>query len=455
MKSFKKFVFITLTLLLLIAVLAIINTQSFEDLRYSRVNFYMLGFFSVISFCYIYIYEKMILKKIKTIKTYGISIASVFFLNMVFSSLCIYLFFKNSDYEVIIFQSTLSVCVFLLIVFVFEIYKKSLPKESITLNEKSSSILLLILKTALLLSFFLLIMICGPLINQVPQKEIIEMTVRVLLSSFQITLISFIILRLFYISNYFRKNVVIGVLFSSVISSLLSIYLNTLLGEILLLHFTLFFLVCLFCCSLIVIMLLYKSKIQNLSLSFSKKETEYLQLKNQINPHFLFNNLNILIAFIETNPQKAIEFGHHLSNVYRHYLKNDDNDFVLLNDELQFISEYLAIFKAKFESGFTFEFEKEPSTTQYILSLSLQELIDNIFKHNILDKENPVVIKIMIHQNELIINNTKISKEAVISTKKGLENINKRYNLLTKKEITVTDNENLFEVKIPILHLTK
>ena len=85
----------------------------------------------------------------------------------------------------------------------------------------------------------------------------------------------------------------------------------------------------------------------------------------------------------------------------------------------------------------------------------MQELIDNIFKHNILDKENPVVIKIMIHQNELIINNTKISKEAVISTKKGLENINKRYNLLTKKEITVTDNENLFEVKIPILHLTK
>lgn len=415
----------------------------------------MFGFFSIISFCYVYIFEKLILRKYKAIKIYVIPIGSVFLMILFFSFLCTYFLFENTDYEVIIFQSTLAVCIFLLIVFVFEIYKKTLQKEIITFNEKISYYVGLIVKTALLLSFLLFIMICGPLINQVSQKEIIEMTARVFLSSFQMVLISFIILTLFYTIVYFRKNVAISVLLSSIISGITNTLLNILFGEILLMHFIVFFSICLFCCSLIVIMLLYKSKIQNLSLSFSRKETEYLQLKNQINPHFLFNNLNTLIAFIETDPEKAIEFGQHLSNVYRHYLKNDENDFVILKDEIQFISEYLAIFKAKFESGFTFEIKNQASSTQCILSLSLQELVDNIFKHTILDVENPIAIKISIHQNELIISNTKIRKEVAHSTKKGLENINKRYNLLTKKEITITDYDTFFEVKIPILHLTK
>ena len=68
--------------------------------------------------------------------------------------------------------------------------------------------------------------------------------------------------------------------------------------------------------------------------------------------HFLFNNLNTLISFIEVNPTKAIDFGHNLANVYRHYLKRQDEDFVLLKDELLFIKEYLEIYKAKFENGF-------------------------------------------------------------------------------------------------------
>lgn len=202
-------------------------------------------------------------------------------------------------------------------------------------------------------------------------------------------------------------------------------------------------------------MLVYRNKIQSLSFSFSKKESEYLQLKNQINPHFLFNNLNTLIAFIEINPQKAIEFGHHLSNVYRHYLKVENDDFVKLANEIDFTKEYTAVFKAKFEDGFAFKIINEANENQYILSLSLQELIDNIFKHNVLDAKNPIAIEVQINQNELIIKNTKNNKQANHSTKKGLENINKRYNLLTKKEITIIENDTFFEVRIPILYLTK
>ncbi|MDR6968440.1 hypothetical protein J2X31_002463 [Flavobacterium arsenatis] len=394
-------------------------------------------------------------KKIKPLKTYSFSIVSVFTITLLFSLFWRYFLFHNSNYDVAFLQSTLAVCIFLLIVFVIEIYKRSLQKEVIIINQKPIFFFSIFLKIVLIVSFLLFIMIVSPLLNRFPLPKIVDMTGRVCLFSLQFTLISFIALRMFYNFDYFRKKIVIGVFLASVVSSFLNLFLNFFWGENGILHFSLFFLICLFCCSLTVIMLVYNNKIQKLSLSFSKKETEYLQLKNQINPHFLFNNLNTLIAFIETNPQKAIAFGHHLSNVYRHYLKNDDNDFVHLKDELQFILEYQAIFKAKFESGFAFEIENEASPTQYILSLSLQELINNIFKHNILDTQNPIAIKISIHRNELIIRNTKIKKETVHSTKKGLENINKRYELLTKKEITVTDNDTFFEVKIPILHLTK
>lgn len=454
MKSFKKFVFITLLPILLIAIVAFVKTWSLDDLRYPHINLYALGLFSIISFCYVYIFEKLI-QKFKLLTSYSFSIFSVFTITLLFSLFWEHFIMDSSNFVIAIFQSTLAVCIFLLIVFVFEIYTKSLQKEKITINEKPLILIYLILKIALIISFFLFVMVITPLLDQFSSREIVWMTIKVLLFSLQFTLISFLVLRVFYYFNYFRKNIAIGVFLGALVSGFFNLFLNIFWGENGILHFSLFFLICLFCCSLIVMMLVYRNKIQNLSLSFSRKETEYLQLKNQINPHFLFNNLNTLIAFIETNPQKAIAFGHHLSNVYRHYLKNDENDFVLLKDEIQFISEYLAIFKAKFESGFTFELENEGSEQKYILSLSLQELVDNVFKHNILDAENPIAIKISIHLNELIISNTKISKEAIHSTKKGLENINKRYNLLTKKEITVTDNDTIFEVKIPILHLTK
>ncbi len=292
-------------------------------------------------------------------------------------------------------------------------------------------------------------------VNEFKPQQIATIILNVVAFNLTIALVSFVSLAFFYSIFYFRKNVILATFLASLLSGALNFYLNYFIHKNIFIGYPQLFAMCFFCCFLITIIIVYRNKIQKLSLSFSKKETEYLQLKNQINPHFLFNNLNTLIAFIEINPQKAIAFGHHLSNVYRHYLKNDEHDFVLLKDEIQFISEYLAIFKAKFESGFAFEVENEASTTQYILSLSLQELVDNIFKHNILDIENPIAIKISIHQNELIISNTKIRKEAVHSTKKGLENINKRYNLLTKKEITIIDNDTFFEVKIPIIHLTK
>lgn len=191
-----------------------------------------------------------------------------------------------------------------------------------------------------------------------------------------------------------------------------------------------------------------KTKLENLNV---KKTQEYQELKNQINPHFLFNNLNTMISFIEENPKKAIEFGHHLAGVYRHYLKNTNEDFISLTDELSFIQNYLDIYKAKFNNSLDFTIPTEISKSDFILSSVLQEIIDNIFKHNIIDAEHIMKIEISKENDFLIINNSKVLKNKVDSTKMGLNNISKRYELLTNQKLIINDSDIAFEVQIPIL----
>ena len=178
---------------------------------------------------------------------------------------------------------------------------------------------------------------------------------------------------------------------------------------------------------------------------------EYLDLKNQINPHFLFNNLNILIAFIEENPKKAIDFGHHLSSVYRHYLEVNEEDFIKLEKEIEFISDYLNVGKAKFHENLNYSIPLSNGLQGYILNHSLQEVIDNVFKHNIIDDQHSLHLEIKIQSNHLVIKNNKHSKVNVQSNHSGLDNIKKRYFLLTQKEVIVIQTDKYFEIYLPIL----
>jgi two-component system LytT family sensor kinase len=194
-------------------------------------------------------------------------------------------------------------------------------------------------------------------------------------------------------------------------------------------------------------------KKENLNLSVSKIQIsqEYQELKNQINPHFLFNNLNTMISFIEENPKKAIAFGHHLAGVYRHYLKNSNEDFISLIDELSFIQNYLDIYKAKFNNSLEFTIPANILKSDYILSSVLQEIIDNIFKHNVIDAENIMKVDISKEDDLLVIKNSKVLKNKIDSTKMGLNNISKRYELLTNQKLIINDSDIAFEVQIPIL----
>ena len=163
--------------------------------------------------------------------------------------------------------------------------------------------------------------------------------------------------------------------------------------------------------------------------------------------------MNVLVSFIELDPKKAIDFGHHLSNVYRHYLKNQTEDYVSLQGEINFITEYLSIYKAKFEKGFSYKMPQQIAENQYILPNCLQELIDNIFKHNVVEEEIPLEIEIFLQLNTLVIQNTINKKEVEIASNFGLENIKKRYLLLTNNDIQIIETLTHFSVKIPILEL--
>ncbi|RZJ71117.1 histidine kinase [Flavobacterium sp.] len=193
------------------------------------------------------------------------------------------------------------------------------------------------------------------------------------------------------------------------------------------------------------------SLIKKLGKSFNKKQSEYESLKRQVNPHFFFNNLNMLLSFVESDPQKALEFGRRLSNVYRKFLNKEDEDFVALADEMAFITEYLEIYRAKFATAFSQKIEVDANSRDFILADSLQEIVDNIFKHNIVEDENQLLIEIFTEDRNLIVRNSVIAKKGVNSNGIGLENIKKRYELLTDQTFSVSKNEDFFVVSLPIL----
>lgn len=455
MKTVKKFALITLLPVVLIALISIMISQSLEDVGSFRINFMLLGYFAIISFSYVYIFENQKSSNKTLITTYIDSIVILSILLFIFCAATFHYLFEGFKLTIAVFQTILGICIFLTIAFALEIYKQSAHKNVLTVIEKPFYFVKLILRVSIVLSIILFVLTSDSYLDNFVSQPITDIITTIMLFNLTVTVVSFATLAALYNILYLRKKIILGTSVAAFISGILILYLNHFLNRNVYIGYPQLFFMCFFCCFLITVQVVYRNKIQNLSLSILKKETECLQLKNQVNPHFLFNNLNTLIAFIEINPQKAIVFGHQLSNVYRHYLKNENDDFVLLADELEFISEYMAIFKAKFDSGFDFNLENQATPQQYILSFSLQELMDNIFKHTILDVENPISIIISISTNELLVKNTNHKKVVQNSSKKGLQNINKRYQLLTQKEITIKENTKFFEVRIPILNVTK
>ena len=182
-------------------------------------------------------------------------------------------------------------------------------------------------------------------------------------------------------------------------------------------------------------------------------EINYSLLKKQLSPHFLFNNINVLTGLIEESPYKAIEFSQSLSNVYRYFLDNEKNDVIKLKDEIKFAESYLELMRMRFEDGVQLRLDvNEEALEKYILTNSLQQVLENIFKHNEVSYEVPMEIEICSENNYLQIKNKKNKRYSeFIRRGIGINNIMKRYAFISNSEVEIEESENLYIIRLPLL----
>ncbi|MBN3521026.1 histidine kinase [Algoriphagus lutimaris] len=200
-----------------------------------------------------------------------------------------------------------------------------------------------------------------------------------------------------------------------------------------------------------------KSQLETERLHKEQAETLFQNLKHQISPHFLFNNLNTLNSLIHESPEVASKFLSVFSEVYRYSLQHQDEELVTLENELNMIESYLFLLKKRFEDSFksTIEVSKE-ARTKYIPPMSLQLLVENAFKHNIAEVANPLNINIFVENDVLVVeNNLQLRKKKNPSTRIGLVNLSERYRLLGQSLPSFEKEGTIFRVSLPLLNIGK
>lgn len=188
----------------------------------------------------------------------------------------------------------------------------------------------------------------------------------------------------------------------------------------------------------------------------STSQAEIQLVKSQINPHFLFNNLNVLSAMVLKDNPAANKFIEEFASVYRYVLNNQDKEVVPLSTELEFINSYLFLLKKRFSEGLNIAIDiPDHYRSWHIVPAALQMLIENAIKHNIVSTSKPLHISIRANGKGTITvaNNLQRRKSVEHSTSIGLNNIYKRYKLISGKEIIINSNEESFEVVLPLLRL--
>jgi LytS/YehU family sensor histidine kinase len=176
-------------------------------------------------------------------------------------------------------------------------------------------------------------------------------------------------------------------------------------------------------------------------------------LKNQVNPHFLFNSLNTLSSLVNTEVAVAGQFIAKLSVIYRYILDNSSKLLVPLSEEIEFIKDYYYLHQIRNEGKIKLEINIDLDGYSFkIIPISLQLLIENAIKHNMATQDKPLIINVYIKEKSIVVKNN-IQKMAtqVVSTKIGLKNLNERIRLVTGKEIVVTEHEGNFLVNIPLI----
>jgi hypothetical protein len=182
-------------------------------------------------------------------------------------------------------------------------------------------------------------------------------------------------------------------------------------------------------------------------------KTNLALLKNQISPHFLFNNLSVLTSLVYKNQDKAVDFINELSKVYRYVLYSNNSELVTLQDELEFLSHYIYLLKIRFENSISIDIKIDENQKQsYVLPLCLQMLVENTIQHNVASQANPLKVSIYTNNNSIIVENTvRPRSDLNESSKTGLNNIQSRYSFFTDEKIEIVSNDKIFKVILPLI----
>lgn len=186
-------------------------------------------------------------------------------------------------------------------------------------------------------------------------------------------------------------------------------------------------------------------------------EAELQALKLQIDPHFVFNNLSVLSELIIQDQKLGYEYAENFSKIYRYMLVNSRKNFIALHEELSFLQSYIFLIKQRIGDGVLFEISVDNAfKSMNILPLTLQLLVENALKHNKTQKSNPLKIIIYVNEkNELVVENTLLPIDIrEESSRIGLNNIIRRYRLLSDSQPIVTKEATLFRVQVPLIKLS-
>ncbi|WP_340202606.1 2TM domain-containing protein [Ascidiimonas sp. W6] len=196
-----------------------------------------------------------------------------------------------------------------------------------------------------------------------------------------------------------------------------------------------------------------KNKIKEQKIIAGTASAQFDALKNQLDPHFLFNSLNVLTSLIEEDPIAAQKFTTALSKIYRYVLEQKNKELVTVQEEIDFAKLYVRLLKMRFEDSIIFEIpERLTNPEAKVVPLSLQLLLENAVKHNVVTPSAPLKVVIKEENGNLIIQNNLQPKQVLKkSTGVGLMNIRQRYGILTHRQVEIEKDNQVFRVKLPLL----
>jgi len=184
-----------------------------------------------------------------------------------------------------------------------------------------------------------------------------------------------------------------------------------------------------------------------------KSQVQYDNLKNQLNPHFLFNSLSSLDSLIDDNPMLARQFLQQLSKVFRYVLQHKDKELVPLETELAFIKNYVSLLQTRFGGMFQLHCAiSDDMLERQIVPVTLQILIENAIKHNVISEAKPLVVQLTTHDGYLeVANSIQRKKQIATSNGLGLQNLQQLYGYLNPKPVQIIDDGVTFRVQVPIV----